>query len=102
MKHLLIILITFILFACRPGSAIQKLSYVDSLLVHDSINKAEKQLAVINENGMSEEELYYLKLLHIQILSRKYEPIPNGIIDSCIVYYEKYNDKAKLSELCNV
>ena len=99
MKHLLIILITFILFACRPGSAIQKLSYVDSLLVHDSINKAEKQLAVINENGMSQEELYYLKLLHIQILSRKYEPIPNGIIDSGIVYYEKYNDKAKLSEL---
>ena len=98
MRYIPIFLFVFAFVSCSRHSNMQELSHVNNLLMADSIDFAATQIGKINTAALSDDDRQYYNLLKVQILSRKYQPIPDGMIDSCVNYYEKTNDKEKLAE----
>ena len=98
-KFIIFIGIAFSLLSCVNNNNKHKLTQIEDLLKADNINTASAIMDSMDINHMSNEKEYnYYNLLKIQILSREYKSIPENIMDSCVRYYEKVNDKKRLAE----
>ena len=86
------------MLGCTGDTPNFKLLHIDELLRKDSVEEANAQLKLIDKKYLiSENDVFFYKLLKIQILSRQYKTIPCKLLDECIEYYKKEGNDNNLA-----